>query len=291
MKSPLIDTLINRVQLEFAKPVPVWHPSHFIEEENSFIEKECKKPSPFDKLNLRKSMLDKIKSGKAELDVRECEYGKVIGMYLTDEQEYEVPWELWSRILRIFHEESHKKFKVYFMANTELRKFPPLGQPIEPVNINGGYTYPCDKTTIVLYRAEDATRVLIHELFHACCLDKHENGVDFVEAETEAWAELIYIALLSQGKKYIFNALLQRQSEYMRHQNEKIDRYYKLTENPLEFPWRYTKGKELVWSRWGILVEENAKPRIIIGDSLRLTFPPTNELKKRFRVSNKSTIL
>ena len=37
-----------------------------------------------------------------------------------------------------------------------------------------------------IYKAEDATRVLIHELMHSSCADNHENGIDIVEAETEA---------------------------------------------------------------------------------------------------------
>jgi len=213
-----------------------------------------------------------------------------MAIFETMDQMAELPWDLWGRILRMFSESSRKPFKIFFLANRSLREFPSGEEPISPENINGGYTYRCDPETIVIYRAEDATRVLIHELQHSCCLDKPENSVDILEAETEAWAELIYIAILSQGKKYMFNDLLQRQSEWMIKQNKKV-RNHMINPDNIEFPWRYTIGKEKVWDRWGILRRDEMKPVIKVGNSLRLTYPPTNGLRERFKVLATSTIL
>ena len=56
----------------------------------------------------------------------------------------------------------------------------------------------------------------------------------------------------------------------------------------MEFPWRYTIGKEDVWRRWNIL--QDYKSNLVVN-SLRLTYPPNNTLKKRFHVSNDSTML
>jgi hypothetical protein len=190
----------------------------------------------------------------------------------------------------MFSEPFRKPFKIFFLANRSLRQFPSEDEPITPENINGGYTYRCDPETIVIYRAEDATRVLIHELQHSCCLDNPENGVDIIEAETEAWAELFYVAIISQGKKYIFKDLIQRQSEWMIKQNRKV-RQHMMGPNTMEFPWRYTIGKEEVWERWGILRRDEMKPVINVGKSLRLTYPPNNVLKNRFKVIKESTIL
>jgi hypothetical protein len=194
-----------------------------------------------------------------------------------------------------------KGFRVFFLADDRIRTFPEKGDrvkpeningdKIKPENINGGYTYSCNTQSIVLYRAEDATRVLIHELMHSSCADNHKNSVDIIESETEAWAELIYIALISEGKPYIFNALLRRQSEWMRKQNKKIKKYFMKDPSSQEFPWRYTIGKEDVWKRWGILFESEENPKVKIGNSLRLTYPPDSNLKKRFNVLEKSTIL
>jgi hypothetical protein len=59
----------------------------------------------------------------------------------------------------------------------------------------------------------------------------------------------------------------------------------------MEFPWRYTLGKEEVWRRWNILSEVDLAPPLQVGTSLRLTFPQNGIMKDRFKVSRSSTIL
>jgi hypothetical protein len=288
--SALIDTVLDRIKKEFELPEVVWENAELNKDDLNFLHKECNTPSEFDPTNKRQLMFNNMMSGNAVTVLCKCKYGQVLASFETMEQMAELPWELWGRILRMFYEPHRKPFKVFFLANRNLREFPPGSEPIRPENINGGYTYRCNPETIVIYRAEDATRVLIHELQHSCCLDKPENCVDIIEAETEAWAELFYVAILSQGKKYMFNDLLKRQSEWIIKQNVKVKKH--MTDpNSMEFPWRYTIGKEDVWRRWGILSETNLHPPIKVGDSLRLTYPPNDLLKQRFKVINHSTIL
>jgi hypothetical protein len=299
--SILVNTLLDRVKKEFSLPEVVWENAELDQKEMIFLKEECNKESEFDPINKRKKMYDAMINGNLYVIVCKCEYGKIIAMFETMDQMGELPWGLWGRILRLFSEPLHKPFKVFFLANGNLREFPSCNKPITPENINGGYTYSCNPETIVIYRAEEATRVLIHELQHSCCLDNPENGIDIVEAETEAWAELFYMAILSQGKKYIFNDLIQRQSEWMIKQNKKVRQHMINPDSPIlvdknqldtmEFPWRYTIGKEEVWDRWGILRRDEMKPYINIGNSLRLTFPPPYILKDRFNILRESTIL
>jgi hypothetical protein len=299
--SILINTLLDRVQREFSLPEVVWENSEMNQKDLKFLRDECNKDSEFDPINKRKLMFDAMMNGNLFVVMSKCQYGQVMAVFETMEQMAELPWGLWGRILRLFSEPWRKPFKIFFLANKSLRQFPPGDEPISPENINGGYTYRCDPETIVIYRAEDATRVLIHELQHSCCLDKPENGIDIVEAETEAWAELFYVAILSQGKKYMFKDLLQRQSEWMIKQNRKVRHHMKNPDSPIlvekgqpdtmEFPWRYTIGKEEVWERWGILRRDEMKPVINVENSLRLTYPPTAILKDRFKVIRESTIL
>jgi hypothetical protein len=288
--SLIINTLLDKVQKEFTEPDIEWERIFLSEKDLDFLKDECNKVSEFDPLNKRKRMFDDMINGKLFIVVSKCSYGQIVALLETPEQILELPWDLWGRILRLFYEPSHNFFKIFFLADRSLREFPPGNDPITPENINGGYTYRCNPETIVIYRAEEATRVLIHELQHSCCLDKPENSVDILEAETEAWAELIYIAILSQGKKYMFNDLLQRQSEWMIKQNKKV-RNHMINPDNIEFPWRYTIGKEKVWDRWGILRRDEMKPVIKVGNSLRLTYPPTNGLRERFKVLATSTIL
>jgi hypothetical protein len=62
----------------------------------------------------------------------------------------------------------------------------------------------------------------------------------------------------------------------------------------MQFPWRYTVGKEEVWRRWKIVTDTPAATAKLVKahcQSLRLTFPPTSALKKQFGVSSASTML
>ena len=288
--SILIKTLMDRIQHEFTLPEVEWENGEIKPTDLKFLDEECNKTSEFDPLNKRKTMYENMIKGNTLTVVSKCKYGQVLAVFETMDQMAELPWELWGRILRMFSEPWRRPFKIYFLANKNLREFPADNEPIGPENINGGYTYRCDPETIVIYRAEDATRVLIHELQHSCCLDKVENGVDIIEAETEAWAELFYITIISQGKRIIMKDLLKRQSEWIRKQNAKVKKHMKDPKS-MEFPWRYTIGKEEVWERWGILSKEDLMPPIRGVDSLRLTYPPTSILKTRFKVIPSSTIL
>ena len=171
---------------------------------------------------------------------------------------------------------------VYFLAHPLLRTFPRRG-PIGPQHINGGYTYPSRLDVILIYRAEDATRVLIHELQHAYGLDDHRMNLDKVEAETEAWAELLYHAILSKGNKKAFSHHLREQARWMHAQNQRVAAHLK---TPTQFPYRYTLAKEDVWKRWGLTSPSNQT-----CSSLRLTVPPSAAMKKAYGRSNEDTIL
>ena len=285
----LLNAVLDVIRHEFKKKEPVWKTIPFVSQTDlAYLEEECSQPSDFDRLGARKTMFQRFKAGTARYEVRQCEYGQVMAIY--DNKEQQVPWGLWGRILRSYHERGSKEAKVFLLAHPALREFPKSAlQPIHsrrmdnsyphitPENINGGYTYSCNKQTIMLYRAEDATRVLIHELQHASCLDHMDHGVDQTEAETEAWAELLYAGFLSMGNESLFHWLIKKQSDWMQTQNATVQRHLK---KPMDFPWRYTIGKEEVWRRWGIL-----QPASIVKEaqhSLRLTPPPTADLKKVF---------
>lgn len=278
--SILTDVILDMVKNDFSTAIK-WETADITPKDMKFLKEECSKHSDFDPLHKRNTMYNDMLQLKTFNMAMKCKYGQVMAIFETKEQMKDIPLELWGHILSMFYEGN--PFKVFFLANTSLRKFPENGE-YTPENINGGYTYQCNPETIVIYRAEDATRVLIHELQHACCLDNNENGVDLVEAETEAWAELLYVAILSGGNKCIFNDMLQKQSSWIVSQNDRIKKQNGETK---KFPWRYTVGKENVWRRWGLI--KNAKH--IKVDSLRLTYPPNDLLKTRFLVSKNSIIL
>lgn len=288
--SILLNSTLDLIRKEFALKAPTWSTGHTLtKSEEAYLRKECTTESEFDPHNKRNTMYQNMMDGTATLVKAVCPFGTVIAILENKKQNDHIPWELWARILRMYTEDGHPPFTVYFLANTHLRTFPSGKQPITPNNINGGYTYPCNRQTIMLYRAEDATRVLLHELMHSCCLDNHKLGVDRVEAATEAWAELIYVALLSRGKEHEFMTLLHMQSIWMIKQDELVKKHMKDPES-MEFPWRYTIGKEELWRKWNIL-NDAPMSRVSVGNSLRLTCPPSKALKSQFHVSAESTIL
>lgn len=278
----LLDAVFDVVRYEYAKLEPVWKTSRIVSTDREFLENECNNSSEFDPFGWRKQMFDMYLNGKAVVDVRECAYGRVVALGSQDMLDG-IPWGLWGRILRLYCQT--KKAKIFFLASPYLRTIPAGTKPLGPENINGGYTYHCNMETIVIYRAEDATRVLLHELQHASCLDHMEQGVDIVEAETEAWAELLYAGLLSQGEKQLFHELVKKQADWMQAQNAVVKRHI---HHERQFPWRYTVGKEEVWERWGLLERNKntsyASPKPM--HSLRLTPPPSAALQRAFGVSS-----
>lgn len=287
--NPLLKQIEDGIKEEFKNPDIIWNSTYLSLDEKELLEQECKKESEFDELHIRETFYERYKKGVYPCIVRECEYGKVIVFLDSIEQDKDIPWALWGRILRIFQNDKIVKHKIFFFASRMLRKLPYRGEKISPKHINGGYTYSCTTKGIFIYRAEDATRVLIHELFHASCTDDFNESIDTVEAKTEAWAELMYCGILSRGKRYIFKDLIQRQSQYMLFQNKEILHF--IDEKKKEFPWRYTIGKEEVWRKWGIFDERIQKPDNYIKKSLRLTIHIPVSFKILMGVSAESTIL
>jgi hypothetical protein len=280
------DTLLDIVKDEFSHISPKLNKYTLTDEDWAFLHKECSTHSEFDPNNLRKTMYE----SDYILASAVCKYGKIICLLDSQSQYNDIPWELWARILRIYskYNETKKIFRIFFLANTELRKIPTT-MNIHPSHINGGYTVNCDPESIIIYRAEDATRVLVHELRHACCLDNHDLNLNELEAETEACAELMYVALMSRGNIHLYDELLQYQLTWMKRQNNIIRRHMK-NPNSREFPWRYTIGREQIFTKWKIL-QNDLHLDIQPGNSLRLTYPPSRTIKMYFRVGKDSIIL
>ena len=161
-----------------------------------------------------------------------------------------------------------KAFTIYFFRNPSVREFPSKGEEVGPRNVNGGYCQACQPDTIVIYREEDALRVLIHELQHAACCDDHSRTLPAVEAETEAWAELLYAMLLAVDLGLKPEAAWRIQCSWSIGQNVRLRQEFNVT-LPRDYAWRYTVGKELVWRRWGLPFASPAAT----GGSLRLGAP------------------
>ena len=267
---------------------------------------ECLKEDPFDQIQSKRKNYERMKAGQAPLILKQPN-AILVALLHHPSQADEIPLALWSQILQMFKRSDNQSYTIFFCADPASRTFPKPGEVAQPFHINGGYTYPCDPNCVFLFRAEDATRVLIHELMHSACCDNTALHLEQREAETEAWAELLWTGFMSGGesrsqygsvtaseKARLFQrdlkkleTLVKKQDIWSRSQNARLLRDHNFAPGPMGFPWRYTIGKTDMWVKWGISHEEPTHPIT----SLRLTMPPTKAMKRMFGVSQTSTIL
>ncbi len=187
----------------------------------------------------------------------------------------QVPFEIWTRIFRWFGPAADGgPWRVTWFASPTPRRFPGAGQDLGPEHVNGGYTRPCSSEGIFIYRAEEATRVLIHELLHAACLDEAGAGwsIPLREAQIEVWAELILIAVLSKGNAAAAERLWATQAQWVADTNWKAQAQHG-THDISDYAWRYLCGRELMYARLGVALPA-ARPAVAARmTSTRFTEP------------------
>ena len=209
-------------------------------EDIDILTEEAFEDSAFDRLQLRKRMWNDLVEGRAELLCRTCPYGKVLiicqkGMPLG------ISWSLWGRILQGFVTRKNP-VRICWFASEVLRILPDAPH-VKPEHVNGGYTFPCELHAVVIYRKEEATRVLIHELLHATCTDNPRAPVEKKETATETYAELFLIAYASKGSQKLARKLWALQAKWIAEQNYNLRHYYDVTDMS-KYAARYTIGRE-----------------------------------------------
>lgn len=248
-------------------------------------------PSPFDPLNLREQVFNDLQAGKAKLMCKSGLLGtaKVLAIVYPDTK---IPWELFGRIFSAFGSSKTKPWRVIWFAHPRKREFPLTqttntikantlnsslhneeNQPIQPVHINGGYAYACAPETIVIYREEEAARVLVHELLHAACTDDMNKPEEVREVLTESWAEVFLVAILAKGSLAKAKKLWAIQAQWIVDQETVLKGDYNVL-GPLNYAWRYTVGRRGVLERMGLrFPAPSADPMFMLGGSLRFTSP------------------
>jgi hypothetical protein len=221
--------------------------------------------------SVRTKVLDDLRGGKARLICKRGEYAKVL---VVGYPGLNINWDLWSLIFQAFGPPRHGLWRVVWLASPDKRIFPQPGQIPGAINVNGGYAYMCQPESVVIYREEEAERVLIHELLHASCTDNPQASVEEIEALTETWAELFLVAVLARGSLRRCMRLWKIQSEWIVNQCAVLENEYGIR-SPDDYVWRYTCGRiHIMKNRLGIqLPSPFTQPRAIVGNSLRLTSP------------------
>ena len=270
---PLYIELLSIMKAEQNRPAPTWRPSQITPADLQMVKKESD-GGAFDTLNIRNNMYNAFADGKAQIFAHESDVGRIIT--LTDEATDPTPLEIWGRLMRVFAPSgSSKRPQVIWFASRRVREFPQRGKPVEPQHVNGGYCMACDPRTVVIYRREDATRVLVHEFLHGFCTDKpltNTYKTEHLETETEAWAELILaaareIGIASPDGKPLPNAL-NAQLEWVALQNEELQTHHGV-QGPSDYGWRYTIGKENALCALGFFPSYTSRRQV----SMRLTPP------------------
>ena len=272
MKQPWLCHFLKNIADIYSTEMPGWIIEAATPDDISYIER-CVRTSDFDTLGLQRAMYDGLKDNTVTLRVYSCmtAAGYIGKIYILSEREYPwvFPFKEVARVFQLFHDPA-KPARALFFGNRTLRIPPAVGYPIERKHINGGYAMPCDPNTIVVYRREEALRVFIHEFLHASCSDPHELEVEHVEADTEAWAELVLCGLASKGKPALFKKLFNHQMEYAVEQGGKLFHMHNVKDDSA-YAWRYTIGKFYVWRRLGFNVPVGGEYDGTPLRSLRLT--------------------
>jgi hypothetical protein len=92
-----------------------------------------------------------------------------------------------------------KEVRVTFVAHPAKRMLPPAGTPLAADHVNGGVTFMADEGVLV-YRTEDARKVLVHELLHLYNYDTSLRGNIAVE---QTVVDTFNIQLLPGGPKHL----------------------------------------------------------------------------------------
>ncbi len=244
-------------------------PDHPSPEDLQTFQKEALQDSMFDPMNLRRNLWEGTDTGGGTILCKSCSLAKVLWIQ-PKETSIEPDWSTWGRILQwLGYSSDGRPWRIFWFPTNTKRMLPPRGQEVGPAHINGGYCYPCQPHTIVIYRFEEALRVLIHELLHASCTDPQGAPLEIKEATTETWAELFLVAFCSKGEEANAKQLWSLQSQWIANQNETLTKYHNVTciEN---YAWRYTLGRAFILESLHI---ELPRPQLTSNRSSRLTHP------------------
>jgi hypothetical protein len=258
-----IDLYLQIMRDEYAKDPPAYSFQKATKKDLQYIEKNSKLEDPFDTYGMKKESYLAFQKGNARLIKCVSEYGEILILSM-DNSPFEPQWNTWWRAVRLLSPK--KKVRILMYGHPKKREFPSEG-PIGPEHINGGSAYRCDPGSILIYRKEEATRVLLHELLHASCSDPYYKDTPYIEADTEAWAEILLCGMEARGDLALWKTLFGKQISWAKGQTEVLEKRY-FVKTPESYAWRYTIGRLEVWKMLGIDVE-GYKPSK--ANSLRLT--------------------
>ena len=244
-----------------------WKDGTITEHDMKILEENAQGTDQFDRLKLKMCVMNEYKKGTYKIICKESAYARIIAILPMNK---EIPLDDWSYIFQMFGVVHKTPWNIYWYGSLKTREFPEKSVPITAEHVNGGYTTPCANHGIFVYRWEEATRVLIHELLHASCMNPKTDSIAVIEATIETWAELILIAHRSKGRINIAVELLKKQIQWVADTNYKATADHN-TRSDEDYGWRYLNGREKVYNALGIRLPAPKKQAAHI--STRFTTP------------------
>ena len=248
-------------------------------EELAAAEREATSGGQFDTLGLKRSIWGKHKQGKLPTHCfafTDTASGRVLArvVVIGAEKASAYLWSIWARIFQWIGPASNgEPWRVTWYTSPVCRTFPEAGVHLSHEHVNGGYTTACSTNGVFIYRIEEATRVLLHELLHAACLDEPDWTVAHREAMIETWTEIFLIALLAKGEAKEAGRLWDLQSHWVVEVNRAAERFNGVQCED-QYAWRYLNGREMMYEKLGVtLPSPKQGKRKEKRKSLRFTHP------------------
>lgn len=252
---------------EYAKNPPKYNTQSVTKADLEYILSVANQEDPFDKGNLKKEFVIEIQRENTHIIKSICEYGEIILVSFKNSI-VEPQWNTWWRAIRLLS--PYKKVRILIFGHPSRRLVTPETKNIGPEHLNGGAAMRCDPRSIVIYRSEEITRVLLHELFHASCSDPYSKDTPHIEADTEAWAEILLCGMTARGNPKAWIRFMREQIDWAVKQAETLRNSYKIY-TPKDYAWRYIIGRLDVWRSLGIQVPNYKYKNYNILSTLRFT--------------------
>ena len=265
----LLDLVTEEVGHLYKTSPPVWRDYTPTPHDMKNLEENSLANSTFDKESLKYKVWMEHKNGTYKCVGKECEFGQVVALLPPD---HPPPLEDWGRIFQWFGKPAKGGvWVVYWFGSPVKRLFPNPGEELGPGHVNGGYTMPCSTEGIYIYRIEEATRVLIHELMHAACLDPPSSHIPERESNVETWAEILLIAFRSRGSAKEAARLWKLQRDWVVSTNHRAANSHGVDDDT-DYAWRYLNGRIAVYRELGFELPKAPKTKKHV-DSTRFTHP------------------
>ena len=246
---PWVERFLTPIEKEYGKAPPTHKLVSPTNDDRAYVLQHATENDPFDTAGLKHEMGEALQNGSATIHKCVAEGLGTILVVQYDSSPFHPPWNTWWRAVRLLA----YPVRIVIFAHPRRRETPPVGQNVEKGHVNGGAAMRCDPRSIVIYRKEEATRVLIHELFHATCSDPYHKETPQIEADTEAWAEMLLCGMAARGRTASWIHHMRKQIDWSVKQAATLrDRHN--VRSFKDYSWRYLVGRLEVWRRLGIPV-------------------------------------